>query len=70
MSDYNNAWDSLCKTIGAAQDKSSGYFDQVDHLTIDQRLKVAEIAALLSISQELSAIRHAGINPAYESNID
>lgn len=28
----------------------------VDHMTIDQRLKVAEIAALLSIAEELSAL--------------
>ncbi len=34
-------------------------------LTIDQRLKVAEIKALLSIGQELSKIHHEGINPEY-----
>jgi hypothetical protein len=44
---------------------SSGSIDEVDHLTTDQRLKVAEVAALLSISQELSGIRHGGINPEY-----
>ncbi|MGY4709065.1 hypothetical protein ACXDF8_05780 [Mycolicibacterium sp. CBM1] len=68
MSDYNSAWDSLCKTIGAAEGKSSGYFDNVDHLSIDQRLKVAEVAALLSIAQELSAIRHQGINPEFSTD--
>ena len=34
-------------------------------LTVDQRLKIAEIKALLSISQELSKIHHEGINPDY-----
>lgn len=38
-----------------------------DELTIDQRLKVAEIKALLSISQELSKIHHEGINPEYDA---
>ncbi|MDO3074756.1 hypothetical protein P5V19_16830 [Mycobacteroides abscessus subsp. abscessus] len=66
--DYNIAWDSLCETIGAAEGKSSGHFDQVDHLTIDQRLKAAEVAALLSIAQELSAIRHQGINPEFSTD--
>lgn len=37
-----------------------------EDLTLDQRLKVAEIKALLSISQELSGIHHAGINPEYD----
>lgn len=36
-------------------------------LTIDQRLKIAEIKALLSISQELSKIHHEGINPEYDA---
>jgi len=63
--DYATAWDSLCQAIGAAEGKSAGYFDKQDHLTIDQRLKAAEVAALLSIAQELSGIRHGGINPEY-----
>jgi hypothetical protein len=36
-------------------------------LTVDQQLKVAEIKALLSISQELSKIHHHGVNPDYSS---
>jgi hypothetical protein len=36
-----------------------------DEMTLDQRLKVAEIKAMLSISQELSKIHHEGINPNY-----
>lgn len=56
MSDYATAWDSLCHTIGAAADPpTAGYFDDQEHLTIDQRLKVAEVAALLAIAQEISA---------------
>lgn len=67
MTDYNTAWDTLTQAIGAAKGQSSGYIDQVDHMTVDQRLKVAEVAALLSISQELSAIRHQGINPEFDA---
>jgi hypothetical protein len=70
MNDYNNAWDALCSAIGAAEGKSSGYFHEQEHLNIDQRLKAAEVAALLSIAQELSAIRHAGINPKFDSYTD
>ena len=65
MNDYATAWDSLTATIGAAQGSSSGSIPELDHLTTDQRLKVAEVAALLSIAQELSAIHHAGISPEY-----
>jgi hypothetical protein len=54
--DYATAWDTLAAAIGAAQGYSSGTINEVDHLTIDQRLKVAEVAALLSIAQELSAL--------------
>lgn len=56
MSDYATAWDALCETIGAAKNRNSGTFDDQDHLTTDQRLKAAEVAALLSIAQELSAL--------------
>jgi hypothetical protein len=41
-----------------------------NELTIDQQLKVAEIKALLSISQELSRIHHDGINPEYSPSSD
>jgi hypothetical protein len=64
--DYSTAWDSLGDTIGAAKGRSSGSIGDIGHLTIDQQLKVAEVAALLSIAQELSAIHHAGINPEYD----
>ena len=40
--------------------------DGSDELTIDQKLKIAEIKALLSISQDLSRIHHGGINPNWE----
>lgn len=65
MSDYNTAWDSLAEAIGTAKGASSGSITDTTHMTIDQRLKVAEIAALLSISQELSAL-----NPKNESYKD
>ncbi len=70
MSDYATAWDALCEAIGAAKGLSTTTIDDVEHLSIDQRLKVVEITALLSIAQELSAIHHAGINPQYLADID
>lgn len=54
--DYVTAWDALTETIGAARDKSSGRINDLDHLNIDQRLKVIQIAALLAISEEISAL--------------
>ena len=66
MNDYATAWDTLAEAIGAAGGKSSGTITELENLTVDQRLKVAEIAALLSISQELSGLRHEGINPEYQ----
>lgn len=53
--DYATAWDTLAEAIGAAKGESSGSIADVDHMTVDQRLKVAEVAALLSIAQEVSA---------------
>ena len=69
MSDYNTAWDTLAEAIGNHQEKSSGSITNLEGLTTDQRLKVAEVSALLSISQELSAIRHQGINPEFDSGL-
>lgn len=56
MTDYSTAWDSLAETIGHAQERSTGSITDLEGLDIDQRLKVAEVAALLSIAQELSAL--------------
>lgn len=62
MSDsYSNASDTLAAAIGAAKNSSVGYHYDTEHMTVDQRLKVAEILALLSIAEDLSAIRHHGI---------
>ena len=38
-----------------------------DNLTLDQKLKVAEIKALLAIGQELSLIQDSGINPKWSA---
>lgn len=38
-----------------------------DVLNFDQRMKLVEIKALLTIAQELSLIHHAGINPEYDA---
>ncbi|MBT2497122.1 hypothetical protein J7E45_16035 [Microbacterium sp. ISL-59] len=56
INDYAHAWDTLTNAIGAAQGKSAGYITEVDHLTVDQRIEVAKVTALLSIAQELSAL--------------
>lgn len=54
---YSVVWDALNDTIGAAKRKGvRGSIKEQDHLSIDQRLKVAEVAALLSIAQEISAL--------------
>ncbi len=63
--DYSTAWDALTEAIGAAKGQSAGSITDQDHLTVDQRLKVAEVAALLSIAQELSAL-----NPQNTSSHD
>ncbi|WP_068483453.1 hypothetical protein [Pseudoclavibacter helvolus] len=62
MSDWETAWSTLTDAIGAENGYSTGSITEVDHLNFDQRVKVAEVAALLSISQELNAIRKHGIN--------
>lgn len=36
-----------------------------DAMSVDQRLKLAEVKALLAIGQELSRIHHDGISPEY-----
>jgi hypothetical protein len=50
-----------------AFDAMNAIDSQSQNLNIDQQLKLAEIKALLSISQELSKIHHEGINPEYAS---
>jgi thiamine biosynthesis protein ThiC len=63
--DYSTAWDALTDAIGAAKGQTAGSITDQEHLTLDQRLKVAEVAALLSIAQELSAL-----NPQNTSSRD
>lgn len=53
-----NMWNDAFDDVNAIDLRS-------DELSTDQRLKVAGIKALLSISQELSQIHHAGINPKF-----
>jgi hypothetical protein len=65
MSDYNTAWSTLGNAIGAVKGQSSGSIDDVGHLSPDQQIEVAKVAALLSIAQELSAIRADGIGRDY-----
>jgi hypothetical protein len=56
MNLWHDAFDALSDAV------PHGNFDTA---TVDQKLKVAEIKALLSISQELSKIHHEGINPNF-----
>lgn len=58
MSDYATAWDFLTSAIGAAKGQSYGSINDVEHLNPDQRIEVAKVVALLSLSQELSMIAH------------
>ena len=63
MSDYYTAWDTLANAIGAAKDQSSGYVTEIDHLSVDQQLKVAEVTALLAIAQAVSALNPNNVIP-------
>lgn len=58
MNLFAEAFDEL-NAITAREEKLG------ESLTVDQQLKVAEIKALLSISQELSRIHNEGINPNF-----
>jgi hypothetical protein len=49
-----------------AADAMNALDGDADEMTVDQKLKLAEIKALLSISQELSRIHHEGINPQFD----
>lgn len=61
---FNMAFDD----VNAIESAGPGAFPKSGDLTVDQKLKVTEIKALLSISEELSRIHHEGINPDYENN--
>lgn len=41
-----------------------------DDLTVDQKLRMVQTRALLSISQELSLIQDSGINPNWSSRAE
>lgn len=65
--DYANASDNLAQAIGqAAGHGTSGYHYRTEHLTVDQRIEVAKVQALLAIAAELSMIQDQGINPEWE----
>jgi hypothetical protein len=54
---WHETFDYLSETEQEAKD-----------LTVDQKLKIAEVKALLVISQELSRIHHEGINPEFSAD--
>jgi len=55
-SNYEAAWNALLSAIGTAQGCDSPGILELDGLTVEQKLKAAEVAALLSISSELSRL--------------
>lgn len=56
MSNYIAAWDALAEAIGSADGQSVGSISEISHLTREHKLEVAKIAAILSVSQELSKL--------------
>jgi hypothetical protein len=65
--DYATARDALGEAIVPAEGISSGSTSAMEYMTTDQRLEAVEIAALLSIAQELSLIHHQGVNPDFSA---
>lgn len=56
MSDYYTAWERLLGAISAGTGIQSPTIDDAKDMTIEQQLQVAQTVALISISQELSAL--------------
>jgi hypothetical protein len=61
---YANTWDSVAAAIGVAGDASRPSAEQI-HLAHDQRLKALDVAALQSLAEELSMMRHHENDPNY-----
>lgn len=60
MSDYNEAWSALARAVGGSFTSAN-----LDKLSTAEQLEAAKIAALLSISQEISDLNprnHSGPN--------
>jgi hypothetical protein len=57
-----NMWADAADELYAAMQEAGEH-----NLTVDQRLKVAQIKALLSIGQELSLMQDQGINPKWSA---
>jgi hypothetical protein len=53
--------------VGELEEVMGHYERQGEPFTVDQQLKILEVKALLSISQELSRIRRSGVNPEHDS---
>lgn len=58
MTHYSDAVAALEGAIREARSPLPIRSTESRSLTVDQQLKIAEVTALLSISQELSGIRH------------
>jgi hypothetical protein len=55
MNMWNEAMDELVNLESEAR----------EDLSLDQRIQLLQVRALLSVSQELSKIHHEGISPEY-----
>lgn len=57
MSDlYATVSDTLAEVIGKAKGQSTGFFYDLDHLTLDQQIRVLQVQALLAVAEEISAL--------------
>lgn len=61
MTSYENIYEVL---NGGTHRQWIGH--ELDELTVDQRIAAANVIALAAIAEELSGIRHGGINPEYQ----
>lgn len=70
MSDlYATVSDTLAAVIGKAKGQSSGYFYDLDHLTLDQQIQVLQVQALLVVAEELSALNPRNVQYRDEDNV-
>lgn len=61
MDQWTHGYDSLNAALNKFGSKKS--------MSAEDLLKVAEVEALLAIGQQLSAIRHQGINPEFDGSL-
>ncbi len=62
----DDRWNHALNLWGSSADDVDR-LSEVEDLTLDQQLKIAEIRALLAIGRELSLIQNQGIRPEWIS---